>query len=112
VLNTISTFGLIWLLSGSPMLVSLIIAVKSKHNFSLSLLLVSTIAFAIWYGYVLYVSLSHTHFPGLAIVVTGVMSLPVMIPAWITVLILNWRYTQTSATPSPPALLEGENEVQ
>ena len=95
VLYTLWEVGFLWLLSGSPLLVSFIIAIKSRRNIASAVLLVSTITFAIWYGYMLHFALwSGEYLSILAILYIGIFSLPVMLPAWIATLVLNWRYAK------------------
>ena len=111
--DAFSFFAFLWLLSSAPLLISFVLAITLKRTVSTVILLCSTIAYAIWYAYWLhFIFFSDHEFASLAIIFIGIWSLPVMLPAWITALILNWRYVQTSATSSPPALLEEENEVQ
>ena len=90
---------LLWLFSGSPLVVSLVIACKLKFVFGDKLepavapnlvLLFSTIAYAIWYAYMLYCVF--TSCDGLAVFGLfgiAIFSLPVMFPVWIIALILD-----------------------
>jgi len=98
VLSQVSYGGFIWLLSSFPLLVSFTLAIISKHNVTLTVLLISTIAFATWYGFILhFVLFSGSFLAEMALIFIGIWSLPVMIPAWITTLVLNWRYTKNKS---------------
>ena len=86
---------LIWLFSGTPLLVSFIFALKLKRKFSLVILLFVTIAYSLWFVTVSSGVAADTC--GCAIFVffvIGPMSLIVMLPAWITAYVLNRRYTK------------------
>ena len=96
--NIILDTLILWLFSGSPLLISFVIAMKSKHNTSSSILLVATIIYVFLYAYAMY-QLFYAYLGGLALLAVGIVSLPVMIPAWIAALLLN-RYYATK-TPDP-----------
>ena len=78
----------------APFIVSFVLAKKLKDKAALGILLVSTVACSIWYIYwweaAMWSSGGIIVFFGFA----AILSLPVMLPAWITALILNWRYTK------------------
>jgi len=80
------TYALIWLFSGSPMLVSSIFALFLKHPVSLIVLLVSTIGYGLWFVYGWCQALDRNCcMSGLFLLSIAPGSLPVMIPAWILV---------------------------
>ena len=89
-------FGL-WLLSGSPLLVSFIISKKLRYTAPAIILLGSTILYAVWYAFILYLTFYAKDLT-LTIVVVGLFSLPVLIPAWIVALLLNAYYVKKSST--------------
>ena len=80
----------LWLFSGTPLLVSFVAAKFIETRISIVILLLSTIAYgflyaSVWYEY-------HTSIDGLAIFgifSVCIVSLPMQIPAWIIVLILD-----------------------
>ena len=83
---------LTWLLSGTPLLVSFILAIKLKHKVSSVILLVSTIVYAIWFTFLsIAISMDTCGCAALVFFLIGPLSLPVMLPVWITALILNWQ---------------------
>ena len=79
---------LIWLLSGSPLLVSFFLAIMLRHKTSSEILLASTIFYGICYSLACCVALFE--FMGTILLLgIGIMSLPVMIPVWISALRAN-----------------------
>jgi len=96
IFSFIIAFG-IWLQSGSPLLVSFIISKKLRHTTPAIILLGSTIYYAVWYAFILYLTF-YAEDLTLTIVVVGLLSLPVLIPAWIVVLLLNAYYVKKSST--------------
>jgi hypothetical protein len=114
----------IWLFSGSPLAVSLYLTIKSRSHNSDITLLVSTIAYGVWYIFMLF-DMMNTFF-GIPlhkqdhggtpdILLCGIFSLPVMLSAWGIALNLDPQYTEqptahpgTSAASSSPALSEGD----
>ena len=73
---------LIWLLSGSPLLVSFVLAIMLRDKNSSDILLASTIFYGICYGLACCVALFE--FMGTILLLgIGIMSLPVMIPVWV-----------------------------
>ena len=115
---------LLWLFSGAPLLVSFVAAKFIETRISIVILLLSTVAYgflyaSVWYEY-------HTSIDGLAIFgIFGfcILSLPMLIPAWIIVLILDSYYAKKSATdpgtarstatsPAPLASLDDENVIE
>jgi hypothetical protein len=86
-----------WLFNGSPLLVSFILSIALKHRIPAIILLVSTIAYGIWFFYVfanvsyLFLWLSYGT-ALLALFIVGPFSLPVMIPAWIAAIVIEIRH--------------------
>ena len=78
----------LWFYSSWPLLISFVIAKRLKDDAPAFLLLASTIVYGIWYAYALYQALT-AYLGVLLLVYAGVMSLPVMIPVWIIVLLMN-----------------------
>ena len=108
--DALGAFAFYWLLSGAPLLIVFVLAMTLKNKISTVVLLFSVIAYCVLYARVLHYALfSGEDFALLAILFIGIWSLPMMIPAWIIAYALDRRYAQTSATPSPPALLRDEN---
>ena len=94
----IVTLAFLWFTSIFPLVVSLVLAITLRYHISSIILLVSTIAYGIWYAS----ALPTLFFEYLGVVILlylGILSLPVMIPAWIAALLLN-RYYVTK-TPNP-----------
>ena len=88
----------LWLASGFPLAISLVLAKTLRSNNSSIILLVSTIAYGIWYICVL-PTVFFKYLGALALLFVGVLALPVMIPAWIAALWLNSYYVKK--TPDP-----------
>jgi len=91
------------LLSGTPLLVSLTLAKNLKYRVSTVILLVSTVTYSIWFTIVcfhVYLAISAGRCGCVVMVffAVGPLSLPVMIPAWITALLLDSHYVKKSAT--------------
>ena len=85
-----SAFGIIWLLSGSPILISFVLAKTLERTISTIILLCSTITYAIWYVYWLhFIFFSGQDLAMMVILFIGIWSLPVMLPAWIVAYVLN-----------------------
>ena len=78
----------LWLLSGPPLLISLLIALKAKSRISAAILLIATIIYGIAYsgGWCVQYFLTSQD---VGIWALGILSLPVMIPVWIAALKLN-----------------------
>ena len=94
---------ILWLFSGTPLLVSFALAVKLEYKISTIILLLSAIAYGLWFvqiasNVVSMVSSTHLNcncgLELLFFLTIGPLSLPVMLPVWITALVLNWRYAQ------------------
>ena len=107
---------ILWLFSGSPLFISFVITLKSKRKTSSGILLVTTIIYVFLYAYAMH-QLFYVYLGGLALLVVGIVSLPVMIPAWITALLLNQYYATKTPGPgtafcSVPDTLKRENEVK
>ncbi len=80
----------LWMFSGSPLLVSLVLALKLKYDPSTVVLLVSTIAYGAWYIMVCYASFDG-YLGILVLYAVGILSLPVMIPAWVSAGFMEWK---------------------
>ena len=87
----------VWLFTGSPLAVSFIITCKSKRIPPLVVILASIIIYGVFYGWGY--TCMESEFAPLSLVTANTCSLSVMIPAWIIVLLLNWRYV--TKTPEP-----------
>ena len=95
--HNIDIVWLAWLLSGTPLLVSFILVITLKHKNSTVILLFSTIAYGAWFVYwsvVVGIHIGWDCYAHIGFYVIGPFSLPIMLPAWITALILNWRYAK------------------
>jgi len=104
----ISECMLLWCFSGPPLVVSFIIAMILKNNSSSLILLVSTVAYGIWYFYLLHFALTAGYLAVIALAYVGIFSLPVMIPVWIIVLLLNRHYFKMTHNPGTTAFEGGE----
>lgn len=89
--GTLATFSFVWFTSGSPLIVSFILAIKTRYYISSIILFVTTIAYSICYACAL-PTVFDGYLGSLILLFIGGLSLPVMIPAWITVWLLNSRY--------------------
>ena len=86
-----------WIFSGTPLVISLIITASVKSRDSLLILLVSSIAYSIWFVYMWHEFTIGIKGCGLAALILfgiGPLSLPVMGPAWFFALVLNRDYAQ------------------
>jgi len=101
VVGTIFIITFLWLFTGSPLAISLVVARKLKSATVPNLiLLISTIAYSIWYVFVFCrVFTDSDAQAGLGLLAIGIVALPAMIPAWVAALILNWFYA--TKTPDP-----------
>ena len=87
----------LWFSSAFPLIISFIIAKRLKHPLSLNILFYSTIAYTIWYVYILYEPLRNLltygyRMDSLDIFFVGFFSLPVMIPVWFAAVRMNQKY--------------------
>ena len=89
--------AVLWLLSGPPLLISLLISLKTRSRISAAILLVATIIYGIAYsgGWCAQYFLTYQD---IGIWALGILSLPVMLPAWIIAVLLNWHYAKQSET--------------
>ena len=87
--------AVLWLLSGPPLLISLIIALKARSHISAAILLVVTIIYGVAYsgGWCVQYFLTSQD---TGIWALGILSLPVMIPAWIAALVLDRHHAKQS----------------
>ena len=98
-----------WIFSSTPLLVSLVLAAKLRYRIPIAILLASTIAYAIWLAVTLFpvcqfIMTSGQDGPaGMALFIVGLVALPIMIPIWITAIVLNRRYTKKATIPTQPA---------
>ena len=105
----------LWLFSGTPLLVSFVLAIKLKHKIPSVILLVSTIIYGVWFAFVHIQSIDQ-YMGALMFFFIGIVSLPVMIPAWITAMTLDAHYAKKfspsgiAAVPSSLTLSGDENE--
>ena len=90
-----------WLITGFPAAVSLILAGRLKHNAPAMILLVATIAYFL--VFVCSYGQEYVHCHGGEWILLSLVPLCWMIPAWIVVVILNRRPGTTVSTPSSPA---------
>ena len=91
------TVGILHFIFGCPpFVISFVLAKKLKNNVSAGIILISTIAWGVWYVVYWWEGASWSA-STLVVVFFGatILSLPVMLPAWITALILNWHYRIT-----------------
>jgi hypothetical protein len=105
---------LLWLFTGSPLVVSLIIAVKVKHTVPSLVLLVSTIGYALWYILSWSIAMNAGHcMAGMSVIAIAPCSLVLMIPVWIATVSVNSSCvkqtisdpgTARSTAPSPAPL--------
>jgi len=94
----LATFLILWFTSGSPLAVSFILAIKTRYYISSIILFVTTIVYSIWYACLL-PTVFDGYLGSIVLLFIGILSLPVMIPAWITVLLLNLRYVKKDSDP-------------
>ena len=96
-----------WLLTGSPSVIFLALAIKLKHDNPISILRVSTIIYAIWYAYGAYHLLFVPPYWGAAVYfgLTGLIMLPAMIIVWISTLVLDGHYAKKP-------LADSENPIE
>ena len=87
----------VWLFTGLLSAISFVIACKLKHTRPVSIILVSTMIYGIFYGWGF--MCMESEFAPLSLVAANICSLPIMIPAWIFALLLNRRYV--TITPNP-----------
>ena len=87
-----------WFLSSLPPIVSFFIARKLKCALPAGIILCLTLVYAGVYLFGLYRCFFVGSGTALEALFIGVLLLPVMIPAWIVVLLLNAYYTKKSAT--------------
>ena len=87
--------GCWWLFSGSPLLVSFLIALLVKKRISIVVLLVATTVYGILFACVWGLMFI---FPAPIVMILaggiGIAMLPIMLPAWIVALVLNSYYTK------------------
>lgn len=72
-----------------PLFVSLLLAVLSPGRLSQRVLILGSVLYALWFGYI-YLEVFHWHVDpqgAIALIFVGLLSLPVMIPAWIVSLL-------------------------
>jgi len=95
---------------GFPPVVSIMLSARSKNPFSHVLILTSSLLYGTWFAYFIYDAMFVNRDPqsGLALLVVGIYSLPVLLPLWITAVLLNRYYVKQSEMQS----VDGENEVQ
>ena len=95
---------IIWLFSGTPLLVAYILAKKLKYKPSTVILLVSSIAYGIWFtsvsAYLSDYGIGRLSTCVQLLTLIGPCSLPVMLPCWIVALRLNSSYTKKSLSDS------------
>jgi len=87
-----------WFFNGSPLVVSLIVAVMLRHNTSTTILLVSTIAYGLWYVSMWYSILDANEITFVGFVIlcfaSGLLDFSVMIPVWTIAIRLDRRYAK------------------
>ena len=87
----------LWAFGGSPLAVSLVIAIKSKCDKASLVLLISTIIFVCWFLFPWTVAILGYNGGACSVVFLFVLwiaplSLVIMVPAWVSVLQLNRNY--------------------
>ena len=94
--------SMLWLVSGSPMLISFVIARRLKSATTPSvILLISTVAFGLWFIYWWSLVMPDPRgCNGFIILGIGLGSLWWMLPAWIIAMVLNAHYTKKSLADS------------
>jgi hypothetical protein len=97
--GTMQTFSFVWLTSGSPLVVSFILAKVLKYHISSIIILASTIAYSIWYICVL-PTVFFEDFGVLVLLCVAILSLPVMIPAWIAAIVIEIRHRRKNVQKS------------
>ena len=89
-----------------PPAISFAIARKLKHDIPALVLLVSTICYALWYGYYLYQMVFVNFWAFIGVCLTGIALLfPVLLPLWILALLLNLRYAK-KVLPTDEKIIE------
>jgi len=94
-LQGLIALGLWWLFSGSPLLVSFLIAFLIKKRISIIVLLVATTVYGILFACVWGLMFI---FPAPIVMILacgiGIATLPLMLPAWITAYVLDRNYAK------------------
>jgi len=110
-------FLMLWLTTGSPLVVSCVFSHILKHPVSVAILLVSTIVYGIWFVYGWYLALDpNCCMSAILLLYIAPGSLFWMIPAWIISWIINSHYViKASANPGlrvapSPALWRNNNK--
>jgi len=112
-LHVISSYFYEWMGCGWPLVVSYFISRKLKCPASSAILFLSTIGYGIFYIYAMYAVLTPGS-DGMVILVLyflGLMSLPIMLPVWITVLVMSAYYArQVTANLETPVHFREKND--
>ncbi len=93
-LYTLYALFLLWLFSGSPMLITFILAVKLKHVVPNAILLAATLGYAILFVYSQFMYIMSDSDMRSLWLLTPLGSLWWMVPAWFAALSLNSRYVK------------------
>ena len=93
---------IVWSISGLPLVISLLYAIILRYHVSSIILLIITIAYSILYVCTLPTAFG-AYLGPFALVVLGVLSLPVMTPAWIAAWLLDWHYVVKTPHPGTAA---------
>ena len=93
---------------GFPTVVSIILSAISKNSLSHILILASSILYGAWFAYVVYDAFFVHLDPqsGLVFLFVGFYFLPVLLPLWISAVLLNRYYAKQSEMQS----VDGESE--
>ena len=106
--QAISHSLLYWCFTAYPFAITYFTTKKLRYVFPVAIVLVPTIAHAIGYFYFLYFLFFIENSARSLLLGITVLSLPVMIPAWIAATMLNRYHVKQSEVQS----VDGENEVQ
>ena len=83
---------------GFPPVVSIILSVRSKSPFAHITLMIASLLYGGWFAYVAYDAFFVNLDPqsGIVMIFVGVYALPVLLPLWITAVLLNRHYAKQS----------------
>jgi len=90
---------LLWFASSTPLLISYFVSRNLQYALSTLILLFSTIVYSIAYAWVLYLAFFIDGMMLILLLYIGVASLSVMIPAWITALVIEIRHRKKQTEP-------------
>ena len=97
VFTVILVAALLWFFSSFPLLIAYFVSKNLQYKIPITILLCSTVAYGIAYVG----ALCHDDIRDFAVI--GFTSLPVLLPLWITALVIEWRFRKKNQpAPSEP----------